>query len=300
MKIVLIGLPLFSKGLQRDINSFDSKCQSVSLDTYYNWKDKLRALFLIPFCDVVYSINGTLDNSRTIDWALFWNKKVMMLWVGTDVLNAAKSDAPNQKYLSKCYHYCEADWIKSELLAIGIKAKTLFYINFTEETSSTFPISDGLSVLSYISKGREEFYGWNYLVQLAKELPDVKFRIVGTDGKGLEVPQNVVCLGWLPSLENEFDRAHVTIRWLEHDGLSRFVHESLLREKYVLYTFPVQNCFHVRKLEDGLIALNGLKQQLVQGELLPNSKGREYVLNKLSRELVLSKLISEMRNLIST
>ena len=128
MKVLIVGLPLFAERLKNDLTEYDSSNKYYFLNTYYNKWDRVKALFLIPRVDVVYSINGTLGTSRVFDLTLKLKKKLMIAWVGTDVLKAKKLKEVNQLFLEKAEHYCEVDWIKKELVELNINAKSFEFL----------------------------------------------------------------------------------------------------------------------------------------------------------------------------
>lgn len=296
LRIILVGLPLFAERLEVDLKNFDPNLNVEAFNTYYSFIDKLKAFLLIPFADVVYSINGSLSQSRIFDWALLWNKKLMMTWVGTDVSVAKAENKPIQKYLEKAHHYCEVDWIKDELKELNIHAEILNFFNFKESQTSEFPNPEKaqLTVLSYLAKGKEVDYGLNQSLALADRFQDVQFNIIGSDGDGLPKPNNFNYLGWVENVKAEFDKSHVTARLINHDGLSGFVLESLLLEKYVLYSQPLNHCIQVNSTQSCVEAFQILYDEFKSGNLKPNSKGREYVLQSFSKEKILTDLIEEM------
>ena len=91
MKVLIIGLPLFAKNLAKELNQFDPDNRYVCLNTYYRFIDKLKFLYHVRNCDIVYSLNGSIYNARAFDMALKFKKKLIIHWVGTDVIKAKKS-----------------------------------------------------------------------------------------------------------------------------------------------------------------------------------------------------------------
>lgn len=294
MKVLIVGLPYFAKNLKRDLTEFDPSNKYYFLDTYYNKWDRIKALFLIPRMDVVYSINGTLGTSKVFDLALKLKKKLMITWVGTDVLKAKKLKEVNQAFLNKANHYCEVEWIQQELLELKVNAKVLNFFNFKETKKPSFPEGNQLHVLSYISKGREDYYGWNEVLEAAKQLPEVQFTIVGTD-KEENLPDNLKCLGWVKDMDAQFENCHCTIRFVEHDGLSGFVLESLYRGKYVVYSEKLNHCLQAKSTEDIIEKLKNLSDSLNQQTLSINSSGIEFVKENFNTDFILSELIEEFK-----
>jgi hypothetical protein len=295
MRVLIVGLPYFTGKLHKELTEFDPGGTYYRLDTYYSRKDRLKSLFLLPRVDVVYSINGALDKSRLFDLAFRWKKKVMMTWVGTDVTKARKLSEINALYLEKAHHYCEVDWIQRELKEhLRIDAKILNFFNFPAIPPMHQPEGKELKILTYISKNREQYYGWHPIMEAARQHPEVKFTVVGTDGIG-EWPGNVSCLGWVENMSSLFEAHHATIRFVEHDGLSGFVLESLCRGKQVLYSEPLVHCHPVKDAADIARVLGVLKGELEHGNSLLNEEGVKFVNENFSRSKILSELIDEMK-----
>ncbi|HIP31258.1 MAG TPA: hypothetical protein EYG86_00705 [Crocinitomicaceae bacterium] len=290
MKVLIVGLPFFAEKLKKDLEEFDTSNKYYFLNTYYNKWDRIKALFLIPRVDVVYSINGTLGTSKVFELALKMKKKLMITWVGTDVLKAKNNKQPNQLFITQAEHYCEVNWIQQELKEVNVNAEILNFFNFKEAKKESFPENKRLQVLSYISKGREEYYGWKEVMQAAKQLPNVDFTIVGTD-RSENLPKNLKCLGWVENMDELFEQCHCTIRFLEHDGLSGFVLESLYRGKQVVYSEPLNHCLHAKNTAEIIGALTELSDKLDKEILKPNSEGIEFVKNNFNTEYILSNLI---------
>jgi hypothetical protein len=290
MRVLIVGLPLFAKRLRDDLVEFDPDNTYFFLDTYYNKWDRYKALFLIPYVDIIYSINGTLDKSRVFDLAFFLQKRVMMTWVGTDVLKAKELKKVNNTYLNRAEHYCEVIWIQDELKELNIDAKILNFFNFSGFIKPVMPHGKNLKVLMYISANRAAYYGWNEIIDVAKMEPGIEFIIVGTDGSG-DIPSNVKCLGWVDDLDELYNDCHCTIRFVKHDGLSGFVLESLVRGKQVIYSEPLEHCHYVKNSQQISDALTSLQKQLLSGSSLFNVKGAEYVRNNFGRKFILGKLV---------
>ena len=294
MRVLIVGLPLFAERLQKDLSEFDPSNKYYCLNTYYDKKDRIKALFLIPRVDVIYSINGTLDKSRVFDLAFKLNKKVMMTWVGTDVTKTKQLSDVNQTYLKRAEHYCEVEWIQEELKELNIDAEILNFFNFRDEKPSVVENGDQFQVLTYISKNREKYYGWDEIMSAARKHSDITFTVVGTDGLE-DAPANVKCLGWVKDMDALFEKAHCTIRFVEHDGLSGFVLESLFRGKQVLYSEPLKNCVQVNSAAEISTALTDLKEKYTNGDALLNTEGIAYVKENFNREYILNRLIEKFK-----
>lgn len=297
-RIIIVGLPLFAKRLEKDLCEYDARLKVTALDTYYKRKDRIKAMLLIPFCSVLYSINGTTSKSKVFDWAFFWKKRVMMTWVGTDVTKAINNPNRLQKYLDKASHYCEVKWIQQELrLELGIDAEILNFFNFDINQSSAFiKNASNLVVLSYIGAGREKYYGLDKIIELAKCFPNVEFRIAGIENHSEEPYENIKFLGWVRDMKLEFDKCHVTARLIEHDGLSGFVLESMLYGKYVLYSQPLRNTLFSPDLLESKKHLEVLVSRFVQFNLHENNQAKEWVKENFNKQYILDRLIKILNN----
>lgn len=291
VKVLIVGLPLFAKRLKEDLETFDKVNKYYCLDTYYNRNDRIKALLLLPFVDVIYSINGSLSKSKVFDIAFKLKKRVMMTWVGTDVSKAKKEPHKNQLYLTESEHYCEVEWIQNELKELNIDAKIQNFFNFKTNFEAVANNSTQLNVLTYISKNREEYYGWNELRYIAEQNPTIQFTVVGTDGIGT-YPNNINCLGWQKDMNEHFNKAHVTVRFVQHDGLSGFVLESLIRGKQVIYSKPLAHCLYAQYKEDIHQHIQQLNKDLLAGKDLFNHQGRDFVLSNFNTETILSTLVA--------
>lgn len=297
MRVLITGLPLFSERLRRELSAFEPENKYYRLNTYYSKFDRIKALFMIPFVDVVYSINGTVSKSRVFDMAFKYKKKVVMNWVGTDVIKALNTKDPNQAYIKDAIHLCEVDWIKEELESIGINAEILNFAVFETKFDSEVP-GEPFTVLSYIPGNRAEFYGINELKELAKEFPLIRFLIAGSTQNELgELPQNVKTLGWVKNMDEVFKSSHVCLRFPEHDGLSNFILESLARGKQVLYKYNFPNCHYSPEIVDLKRNLALLKDQFDASELSLNEEGIAYIAKNFNRETILGGIVERLKQL---
>jgi monofunctional biosynthetic peptidoglycan transglycosylase len=102
MLVLINGLPLFSKQLAENLGHFDSNSNYVFCDTYNSKLHQLKFLALLPFADVVISMNGVTDNSGSLNAVLKLKKPLIMQWQGTDSLLAVernKSGAIKRDYI---------------------------------------------------------------------------------------------------------------------------------------------------------------------------------------------------------
>lgn len=290
-KILIIGLPLFAKRLADEMIKYDKQNSYKSLNTYYNLWDKIKAPFVLLFSDVLYSINGTLDKSKLISLAFWLNKRVVMHWVGSDVTNAIKhyrSGDFNKIFYNMSEHLTVAPWLSEELKEIGLYAEVMSISAYQKDFRfKSFP--ERFTVLSYIPENRANFYGKKQILKLANELPEVKFIVVGSL-KDNDLPSNIDLKGWVNNINEVIESAVVVIRYMEHDGLSQLVLESLALGRYVLYSRDQKGAIYVRSYNELYDQLLILKSAFDSGKLSHNIEGSNEIRKNYNKELIFSGL----------
>jgi hypothetical protein len=303
LKIVILGLPLFGERLAAHLSSFDPENSYSFLNTYYSKWDKFRSFFMIPRADAVFSINGSLVTSGAFDRTLKSKVPLIMNWVGTDVLLAeeAKANASYRKdYLEMAHHFCEVNWIREELEPLGINAKIVNFASFDKQFELKMPSSEKLTVLTYIPSVRSDFYGIEMILETARELTEVDFLIAGTEALEYQpLPSNVRALGWVKNMDEVYDRAHVSIRIPEHDGLSTFILESLARGKQVIYKYAFDHCRKAVSKEELLNELRLMKDEFISGNMKLNSGGASFIASEFNREKILGELTFKIREIVA-
>ena len=121
MIVLIVGLPVFSHKLSKDLNSFDKSNRYIALNTYYSWKDKFLFLLILPFSKIIISFNGVTDNSSVLNWSMRFNKKMIMQWQGTDALLAMtrfKEKNILRKYIDYATHFVDSPWQEKEVRSL--------------------------------------------------------------------------------------------------------------------------------------------------------------------------------------
>ncbi len=299
LKIIIVGLPLFAERLAKALSEFDTKNRYTFLNTYYSKKDKLKARFLIPRADLLFSINGSIVSSGVFDLAIRKKVPVIMNWVGTDVLlatDAFKSGKYRADYVSYAKHFCEVGWIQDELREIGINAEIVNFASFDKRFELNVPKSERYTVLTYIPKVRSDFYQPEIFLNVAKSYPQIDFLIAGTDASEYEpLPENVKALGWVSNMDELYEKVHACVRIPEHDGLSTFILEGLARGKDLIYKYSFDHCF---KATDEAAFSDVLRKRLEvfnNGNWQPNSEGAEFIEKMFNRKKILGELIDQIQ-----
>lgn len=301
-KIIVVGLPLFSKKFVSEFSKFTKEYKLIALDTYYSKFDQLKFLFHIYTTDLIFSINGSLTKSLVFDIA-FRNKiPVVMNWVGTDVIKstqAFKNNAYVSIYKEEAIHFCEVDWIKEELDEIGIQAEISNFASFDRVFELKPTNNKRLTVLSYIPDNRAEFYGIKDILELSRSFPDVDFITVGGDSKAYEpLPENYKAIGWIKDMGHVYDKVDICIRHTEHDGLSTFVLEGLARGKVVFYNNKFTHCHFTPNLETLKKHLSEVLRSFDSGNSIVNSEGAKFISTEFSKDVIFKKLKTKIDNVI--
>ncbi len=305
MKVVIVGLPYFTKRLKNELTQFDPENSYLNLDTYYSRKDKLRALIRIPRADCVMSINGTVVSSKVFDLAFKHNVPLIINWAGSDVLkslNAFRKGNFQQQYIDKAIHFCEAEWIQDELKEMNINAE-IVYFAISEGQVDLKPVeTKEFTILSYIPNRRTDFYGLPTLIRMAEKFPSIRFIVAGSDESVLEnsqsIPSNLKMLGWVDNMEDVFNQAHACMRFTEHDGLSNIIREALSHGKQVLYKYAFKHCIHCPDEAVLETQISALHQRFETGEDLMNNAGAEFIQKTFERETILSNLVGKIKSTV--
>lgn len=300
MKILIVGLKYFAKILTKKLQKYDTENTYMYFDTYYNLKDRIKFLWHLKNSNIIYSINGATGHSKAMDMALKFNKKIILHWQGTDVQLALKSISNNDfnpLYISKPKHLCVAPWLKDELKTININAEYQPIASFKQLTEKICPLPDKFSILTYIREGKEDFYGINTIISIAKEFSDIPIKIVGLNSyKHQILPPNVKLLGWVLNINNEFRDSVLCLRLAKHDGMPFFMLEALLNYRYVGFNIEYEPTFYISNNQSLFDLINKLRMKFSVGELSENFTGHQFIANNFNEQKILKELI---KNIIS-
>lgn len=153
-----------------------------------------------------------------------------------------------------------------------------FYYEDTE-IRKNISIPEEKTVLTYIPEGKEDFYGYDFILEAASAFPGHKFIVLGNSGNDLAKKENIRFTGWVDNVDGYIDECFVYIRNTKHDGLPNMVLKSLLKGKHVLYS---QTFMHTNK-----VTLDNLADILGSDRL--NTEGRDYMLKNYSKDSFIKK-----------
>lgn len=207
-------------------------------------------------------------------------KPIVWHWIGSDVLLLQNSGLARwgQKFLQRHkidywprLHAADSPDVQRELEMMGIRSEVIRLLPERIEASIE-PLPPTFTVLSYWLEDRKKFYGGDVVIRLAREMPHVRFLILGAAKEDQVDLPNVKFLGWQSDLERFYSQASVLIRLPEHDSLSAMVLEMLARGRYVIYNKCMTGCHYARNYDEAKEAL-----EQIQTLPIPNHSGAHYI-----------------------
>ncbi|MCE5286395.1 MAG: glycosyltransferase [Pelosinus sp.] len=298
MKTIIIGLPYFAKKIAASLSEYDNENIYLALDINCSKLNKIQYLLELFTADVIYLIGGTISKSKAVSLALFLGKRIIMHWVGTDVINARQNflqNAVNKDYVEKVMHFCEVGWIQEELKQFGISAEIMQIAAFDKIVTQKERWPKNFSILSYVGKGSEEFYGIDKLIKLAKDFPDIEIKVAGIDKYYKTIPSNLKLLGWVNDMDMQYKNCVVYLRLPNHDGLAFSVLEALANGRYVCYSQIFSNTIHAPDYITLKKAINTLYVEFINGTLQQNEDGISFIQEQYNKSCVLEKICTQIQ-----
>lgn len=286
-KILLIAYSNQINKLKSIIESDDVTVNILNLENC----SKLKKLYLVLQNyirnDYIYFGYGQTKYNYYLAIAKFLQKEVIMHWIGSDVLmlNNDKKTIMKLNKVVKSHLAC-SKLIKDELLEKGINSVEIPIIpNFSNYELAQMPKEH--SILVYLPKGKEKFYGGNLVLQLAKKYEKFKFYILANEDYGKEQP-NIINLGYVKEFEmcQLYNKISILIRIPEHDGLSLMLLEALIKGKNVIYCYG----FPYTKKATNFEELDEKFNQIISDKPKPNIEGHDYVIKEYNMEDIKQKL----------
>ena len=297
MKVVLSGAPLFTKKLLEALNNSQTQNRYVYCNIKGNIFQRLHCYYHILSSDILFVTYVDSLFIKSVDFALKLKKKVILSWIGSDVMNALpliKNNTFNRRYIEDTNHVAVSQWLIEELNSVNIFPKYLT-IYLHEDKKRNIQISDKFTVLTYVSKNREKFYGIDTFIKLANDFPYIEFRIAGIT-QYENIPNNIKLLGWV-DMDKEYENCTVYVRYPKHDGEAHSVLEALGYGKVVFFNYDYSYVNYVTnygQLKDGI---KNTYETFLKGELTPNQEAIEYINNKYSKQSIVKqyeKLFNEI------
>ncbi len=173
--------------------------------------------------------------------------KKVIHFIGTDVFQlydlSMKSLKVWQNYLKNNIDVilCESDFIQEELKQIGIEAKIIPIP--PAKLYDVIPLPKDFTVAVYMPQVNREFYRPVEMAEIAKRLPDVKFKFFGNPaqvGKDPALTDNLEYAGYV-NMDDFIKDCSAIIRFPLHDGLPLSVLEFLTAGRYSIQSVPIKH-----------------------------------------------------------
>lgn len=299
-RVVIHGLPHFCQKL---VALLKGEAWEISFYSHNNIQDLLALAHALRCCDLAYAWGGRIDLGKFLLGARCLGvRKLVMLWSGSDALWAKKDAAAGKMnpWVAAKTHWAVSPWIAQEVLSLGLNCEHV-QVSFVPVVKDICPMPGKFSVLSYVpSADKADLYGWDQIVEAAKALPSVNFKVVGLRERGtLSAPSNVKIEGWTDNLAMHIREASVIFRPVQHDGLSFMVLESMAQGRHVLYSYPLPGTTHAKDAETAIRELRRLAKLSEIRSLGCNADGLEIVKREYSETRVRHNLLSRWEQIIS-
>ncbi len=297
IRVLLLGYPYFV-----------NKLLELAKDSKYVFEvapcNRLKFWWSLLQTDLVYQIGGDLRPNRLYQRIFKLKKKLVMHWVGSDILEMQQWQAKRNSFvpelLSQVEHWTEVDWTATELAALGIKPKVI------PLTPTVFPdeireLPKEFVVLTYLPTGKEEFYGIKQIIKLATAFPQVIFlAAAASSNRQSEIvwPDNIIPLGWVDRMTDLYSQVVLLIRLTEHDGLSFMVLEALAQGRHVFWSYPLNGVTQITDEEILFENFGKLYQAFLDKQLTANKIGREAVMELYHPEIVWQQIETELETVL--
>lgn len=221
---------------------------------------------------------------------------IIRWWVGSDVLNVIARDDVRRSALRLdrivSTNVAVAPHLVEELATAGIHAQLVPSLLDPELVRpDVAQWSDTVRpILTYLPGKRKDFFGIGTIEEVIKANPDLEFIVVADETHALAAHPNVESLGWVPDMNQVYDRTGCILRITAHDGMPRMLMEGMLRGMYAIYSWPLAGSWKARTQTEVHTALARYRAMRE-----PNSSGREAMLDLLSGrpDRMMSKVIAD-------
>jgi len=298
-RVVIHGLSHFCQKLAALL---DCEGWDVRFHSHSTAADLLSLANDLRRCDLAYTWGGRIDLGKFLWAARFLGpRKLVMLWSGSDALWAKKDHAAGKthRWVASKTHWAVSPWIADEVRSVGLSCEYV-QASFVQRVKKPLPLPARFSVLAYFpSADKAQLYGWDQIVEAAKALPSIEFRIVGMRGdETLQAPENVKIQGWTQELAVVLQESCILWRPVQHDGLSFMVLEALAQGRHVLYSYPLPGCVNVKSASLAILELKRLACLHEKQNLELNRAGLEVVEREFSEEVVRKNLLNRWEEII--
>jgi len=254
-------------------------------------------------CDLIFSWGGRLDMGPFL-WAAksLGTPKIVIFWCGSDVLRARTLLSTRQidPWIARQIHWAASPILAEEVRSMEIDCEFV-QASFVEAVRDPKPLPGDFSVLAFLPRvDAAEIYGGDRVLNIAKALPSVRFKLIGLHpGQEIQVPPNVSVHQWTADPRPLYEDSTVLLRPVRHDaGISFMVLEALSHGRHVLYTYPVPGGIQIGSVEEAVKQIEHLRVLHDSGSLPLNCEGIKAVKQTYSRDVVRQELHTRWEEII--
>lgn len=291
-RAVVVGFEYYGKFLSKLVNEHSNRWH---LEFFGGTRvGTVRAMLATCVADALITFGGPAPNAALVEIARRRKIPVIVIWAGTDVL--AAQEQPQMLELIKSFgltNLSDGPWLVDELRALGIESS---YVPVTavEPAQHIAPLPKDFTVLACLPEPRRAFYGERAVYAIARDMPDVRFVVVGRGKPNPVAPSNVEFIGYVDDMPRRIDGATAILRLPVHDGKSMLVVEALARGRHVVWNYQFPGVIAARRTVDALEALQGLKARHDAGLLEVNRAGYDFVSSNFRREQLARNFIEAL------
>jgi glycosyltransferase involved in cell wall biosynthesis len=300
MRVLINGLPLFSKRLADELQKYDPASSYYFFDTYNSkWAQFLFYLYL-PFSDVVISMNGVTDNSGSMNLVLKRCKKLILQWQGTDALLAMErfqKGIIERRYIDYASNFVDSEWLFDEIKSLNVPVE---YLNFKSVTVQACTKKyERISVVSYVAESRQEFYGMQKIAEIAKVFPEIDFHLFGLKTAEFSTTSNVHFHGWVTpeTFAKRLKETPIFLRLTDHDGFSVSVIEALAYGCEVIMSLPFELTHLATTTDEAIDKMLTVISTIEAREMTPNHTLIEAVKVRFNPEIVAKNYIQKLKEI---
>lgn len=290
-RVVLHGAPQFCEKLQQMLHG-------DSWDVRYSAARGLRAAAsaasALRGCHLLYVRGGQLRKGRFLQLAhTLGVERMIMVWIGTDALAASvrsngrqNGHARNHRpphidsWIARQTHWAVSPWVADEVRSLGLPCEHVTE-SFIPLPVSVAPLPREFSVLVFLPNSNPDtlwLYGWDHVLELAHQLPHVRFNLVGlSPDQPIETSPSIRNIGRVADIAPILRDTTVLLRLPRHDGLSWMVQEALAHARHVIYMYPFPACSQAQTVAEARHHLDHLLAAHQSGTLPLNEPGAQFI-----------------------
>ena len=210
--------------------------------------------------------------------------KKVVHFVGSDIWQLYHVSLMNLKVYQNYFKnnvqkvLCEAEFTQNELRELGIDAEIVPIP--PAKLYEVVPLPKEFTVACYQPAVNAAFYRPNEMIEIAKKMPDVKFKFFGNPtkvGKDPALPENIELCGYISDMEGFIKDCSAIMRFPVHDGLPISVLEFLLAGRYSVQSVPIQHTHFIPNLgvDSAVEALAYIKEHATEVNQVASDYWRE-------------------------